>query len=472
MPRWSPDVLLAATVALLAAACASPPPAAPDLQLTRSHRAETVGVDLDPAAALALTIEWRWVTAASDDDLVPVGSHASAVMGSAAFGATPLIASEVKVALGEPARGVASRLRALPPGVGTELEVQHDALPAGVTTVLANGPLSVELSREPGTGNVGLALVREGQVKLGSARGEETFEPGGLAGADESEEGELEPDPAEAARRRERETPVAWREVLPLDTRLEPGGPPAVIALTGGRSPAALVLVIEVQAAPQEPEALAAHSSLVAESLAAVAATAARDAERAVALDAAESKHRQLLAAARAMAREGDRRRSGVFLAAESGASLALDTLLVADDATLEALGVAWRQTYGEDMDALVRGDNLAWSLESTTARWLAKAAEGGELPAELEAVLLRQTGVVGRSPSLLTEYVEESDGLVAWRERIEQENRFALEDNLPAARVRAFDWLAARGLQPPNYDPLGSREERRAALLAADTSP
>jgi hypothetical protein len=370
---------------------------------------------------------------------------------------------------------VAARLRALPAGVATELEVQHDALPAGVTTVLANGPLAVELSRAPGTGNVGLALVREGQVALGAARGEETVEPGGLAAAQESEEreeGGRELDPAEAARRRERETLVAWREVLPLDTRLEPGGPPAVIALTGGRSPASLVLVIEAQAAPQEPEALAAHEALVAESLADVAATAVREAEQAAAIDAAEAKRRQLLAAARAMAQAGDRRRAGVFLAAESGASLALDTLLVADDATLEALGAAWRQTIGEDMDALVRGDRLAWSLESTAARWLAQAAEGGALPAELEAVLLRQTGVVARSPSLLTEYVEESDGLAAWRERIEQENRLALEDNLPAARVRAFDWLAARGLQPPNYDPLGSREERRAALLAADTSP
>ena len=472
MPRWSRVVLLAAAVALLAAACASPPPAAPDLQLTRSHRAEAGAVDPDPAAALALTIEWRWVTAASDDRLLPVGTHASAVMGSAAFGATPLIASEVKVALGEPARGVAARLRALPTGIATELEVQHDALPAGVTTVLANGPLAVELSREPGTHDVGLALLREGQVALGAARGEDLIEPGGLAGSEEGEEGELEPDAAEATRRRERATPVAWREVLPLDTRLEPGGPPAVIALTGGRSPAALVLIIEVHPAPQEPDSLAAHQTLVAESLADVEASAAREAEQAAAVDAAEAKHRQLLAAARSMAREGDRRRAGVFLAAESGASLALDTLLVADDATLESLGAAWRQTAGEDMDALVRGDNLAWSLESTAARWLAKAAEGGELPAELEAVLLRQTGVVGRSPSLLTEYVEESDGLAAWRERIEQENRFALEDNLPAARVRAFDWLAARGLQPPNYDPLGSREERRAALLAADTSP
>src|SRR5678816_235315 len=112
MPRRPPAVLLAAAVALLAAACASPPPAAPDLLLTRTHRAGTAAVDPDPAAALALTIEWRWVTASSDAGLVPVGSHASAVISSAAFGAAPLIASEVRVALGEAARGVAARLAA------------------------------------------------------------------------------------------------------------------------------------------------------------------------------------------------------------------------------------------------------------------------------------------------------------------------------------------------------------------------
>jgi hypothetical protein len=32
---------------------------------------------------------------------------------------------------------------------------------------------------------------------------------------------------------------------------------------------------------------------------------------------------------------------------------------------------------------------------------------------------------------------------------------------------VRAYDWLAARAGAPAGYDPLGSREERRRALLA-----
>jgi hypothetical protein len=34
---------------------------------------------------------------------------------------------------------------------------------------------------------------------------------------------------------------------------------------------------------------------------------------------------------------------------------------------------------------------------------------------------------------------------------------------------VRAFDWLEVRERAPPGYDPLASREERRAALARAE---
>jgi hypothetical protein len=39
------------------------------------------------------------------------------------------------------------------------------------------------------------------------------------------------------------------------------------------------------------------------------------------------------------------------------------------------------------------------------------------------------------------------------------------LEDSSPASRVRAFDWLTARGRAPAGYDPLGTPRQRRAAL-------
>ena len=45
--------------------------------------------------------------------------------------------------------------------------------------------------------------------------------------------------------------------------------------------------------------------------------------------------------------------------------------------------------------------------------------------------------------------------------------NRVALEDPSPAARVRAYDWLATQDVEIPGYDPLGLPAARRAALRA-----
>jgi len=484
-PPASSFVALATVAALLAgpAGCASPPPGAPALQPTLGHRAggplgaepaaagALVAPDAEPDEAWSLAIEWLWLPEGEGEDLVPAGAHAQAVVGSGAFGATPRLDDTVRVALGEGARDVAARLRATPEPGASVIARQAGALPAGVSAVAGIDALSIELSRPPEAGaGAELALVREGQVPIGAARS------GGVeveaATEDEDEEGDEAESGAVESRRRAAQEPVAWRDVLLLDVPLQPDGPPAVIALPGGPPGTALVAVIELRAAPQDDEGRARHAELVAACLDDVALSAERDLDRAAAVDAAESKHRQLLAAARSMAEAGDRRRAGVFLASESGAELTLDTLLAADEPSLAALGAAWRQAAGADLEALVRGDSLAWSLERTAALWLVQAAEAGTLPAELESVLLRQTGVAGRAPSLLQQFAEDSEGLADWRARLEEENRLALEDHLPAARVRAYDWLVSRGLAPSGYDPLASRAERQAALVAADEVP
>ena len=53
-----------------------------------------------------------------------------------------------------------------------------------------------------------------------------------------------------------------------------------------------------------------------------------------------------------------------------------------------------------------------------------------------------------------------------------EDENLIALEDSAPAARVRAYDYLAARGKALPGYDPLAPAKARRAALEKAREVP
>jgi hypothetical protein len=55
---------------------------------------------------------------------------------------------------------------------------------------------------------------------------------------------------------------------------------------------------------------------------------------------------------------------------------------------------------------------------------------------------------------------------------RIMAENIIFLEDNSPASRVRAYDWLKARGKAPAGFDPLGPARERRIALDKAANPP
>ncbi|MDF1798976.1 MAG: hypothetical protein P1V81_07360, partial [Planctomycetota bacterium] len=78
-----------------------------------------------------------------------------------------------------------------------------------------------------------------------------------------------------------------------------------------------------------------------------------------------------------------------------------------------------------------------------------------------------RHAGEVGRYPNLLEEALQVSRDLPGFTARLVAENRVFLEDSSPASRVRAFDWLKARGQAPPEYLPLALRSARRAALEA-----
>lgn len=83
--------------------------------------------------------------------------------------------------------------------------------------------------------------------------------------------------------------------------------------------------------------------------------------------------------------------------------------------------------------------------------------------------LLLRHAGEAARVEGLLTELLESCSSAAELQARLLEENLYALEDSSPAARVRAYDWLALRGAEPPGYDPLAGREARRAAWLAAE---
>jgi hypothetical protein len=159
-------------------------------------------------------------------------------------------------------------------------------------------------------------------------------------------------------------------------------------------------------------------------------------------------------------------------LALRTGAELAAELALSCSESDLAALSSNVRAALATSLDARLELDALGWRLERATLRALAAQKEARALPYEIEGVLLRLTGELGRSAAALEDVAQTCASLAEFRARLAAENRIFLDDASAAARVRAFDWLAARGQAPAGYDPLAPAPERRAALEAAEKAP
>jgi hypothetical protein len=171
------------------------------------------------------------------------------------------------------------------------------------------------------------------------------------------------------------------------------------------------------------------------------------------------------------------RRQSLVYMATQADADICEDFALVAEDRSLEALSNAILKQLAAG--TLPRGtSSLSWALDAATLQYLSQLQSGNKLPPELLAVLLRHTGQVGDNAGSVGEVVKASGGKQDFQARITAENLVYLEDNSPAARVRAFDWLSTRGAAPAGYDPLAPPRQRQDALekayeaVAAKTIP
>ncbi len=159
------------------------------------------------------------------------------------------------------------------------------------------------------------------------------------------------------------------------------------------------------------------------------------------------------------------------FLAEATGAGLAADVCVTGTEALVSQLagavaGVSHAAPAPHEPAA------MGWLLEKATIEMLAALLAEKKLPPELEAVLARHAGEAGRSAAPLLGVVKGAAGLDDLRAGFVRENGIALEDASPAARVRAFDWLSARGKAPAGYDPLAPTKERRLALEKALETP
>ncbi len=157
------------------------------------------------------------------------------------------------------------------------------------------------------------------------------------------------------------------------------------------------------------------------------------------------------------------KQRALLYLTQETGAPLMEDIALSATDIVVDQLAQAITNEYvsGSSFET----DKLGWRLEKVTYQLLVKLMSADQPSPELEAILIRHTGEVGRHPSVLEEMISDAISIKDLEQRLLLENSIYLEDISPAARVRAFEWLVAKGQAPEGYDPLASLKERRSVL-------
>lgn len=138
------------------------------------------------------------------------------------------------------------------------------------------------------------------------------------------------------------------------------------------------------------------------------------------------------------------------------------DAALAANDEELRRLSQAILQR--PDLTALPAAER------SLTSRrlWLAALQEllrRNQVSPALYARSLQLLGAVALDPGALDLLLDEAADSTALEHGLQRENLRALGDRHAAVRLRASDWLAARGTTVPGYDPLGDTDSRAAAL-------
>jgi len=385
----------------------------------------------------------------------PLSAHtrlAAATRGDEPFRPAGDLGLAARIAGGETARAWVGELEAAPEFERRLVAEFEGALPAGVTASLA---LTSRAQEVPGEG------AHQSRVALQVARG-----PAGLEAAVVREElvvqkvetGALDPEPR-----------VLVREYGLLDQAPALDGAPLVLELQsppGAPSSAPLCLVLELASAPADAEAHArAHERMLAETASNARSTRARRSR----LERQEAHGREMQNALDALRGLSQARPALVFLAAATGAGLAGDLALVADDETLGRYVKEVLESVPDAQAAAQEGATLGFVLEARAWAFLTRGMDEQPLAPDVLGLLVAHGGELARSVGAVEDLLAGAKDLAALQARIVQENRDGLEDASVAVRVRATDWLAARALVPPGYDPLGTLAERRKALAAAD---
>lgn len=254
------------------------------------------------------------------------------------------------------------------------------------------------------------------------------------------------------------------RETAVLDTAVPASGRPFAVAvpfsLTGSRA-GAIVIVVELTSLDgrtPSPDLLARVGRDLKQGAAATRPTGQ------LALTEASANASFVAGVLPGLMREDRQRASLAFLADSVDAPLTRDLAIASDDKTLSLLCdrvIANLTAGGASFDR----DGVAWILENASLRLLAEQQSARTLPKPLEAVLAIHAGEAGRHEGSIDEILKNAHGRNELATALTNENVILLSDSSPASRVRAYDWLAGRGVAPEGYDPLGPPRQRQAAV-------
>lgn len=162
--------------------------------------------------------------------------------------------------------------------------------------------------------------------------------------------------------------------------------------------------------------------------------------------------------------RSQKQRRVLFSLANRTGALFAQELMMTATDAMVADLA---KEVSGSRAE--ITNKNLGWVLESKAYLLAAAMLDESQPLPEVTALLSVHAGQAGQRSYLIRDLCAAADGLKRFQELLLHQNLVFLEDNAPAARIRAYDWLKQKNQAPKGYDPLASSKERRDALLSAD---
>ncbi|MCZ2089021.1 MAG: hypothetical protein LC129_05940 [Burkholderiales bacterium] len=168
------------------------------------------------------------------------------------------------------------------------------------------------------------------------------------------------------------------------------------------------------------------------------------------------------------LAQKRSQRSAMLSLASLSGAPLTGDLALVMDDLLLEALASQIIERVAQLPAS--QADTLGWVMDRTALE-LAAGQASPRARESLSGVLATHLGEPARRPALMQDLLESMRTRLEFQTRLHAENLISLEDDSPASRVRAHQWLVARDLAPAGYDPLGSPQSRRQALENASST-